>query len=160
MCFRIDILIWGFIFSCDCIGSHKFFLENFKLVSALSPSSTEGMDILGVVSKFPVLFLCFETSHRECKHTKGSFIFLLGMGAFGKWQRSQTHMNVFNLMNNQSLSIAQEDVAGVSHLPSPLPSFLLISTQPVPMGDFFLLTFHMWFKEGLTFILYYLIDQS
>lgn len=82
------------------------------------------------------------------------------MGAFGKWQRSQTHMNVFNLMNNQSLSIAQEDVAGVSHLPSPLPSFLLISTQPVPMGDFFLLTFHMWFKEGLTFILYYLIDQS
>lgn len=33
-------------------------------------------------------------------------------------------MNVFNLMNNQSLSIAQEDVAGVSHLPSPFSSFL------------------------------------
>ena len=58
------------------------------------------------------------TPHQECKHARGSFIFLHGVGIFGKWE-IKTHMNVFNWMmnflpNRHSLPIAQGNGAGIN----------------------------------------------
>lgn len=147
-----------------CTGSRPFLLENFKLVSALSASGTQGTHTLGEVSKLSVFFLCFRTHHRRCKHTEGVLYFSMEWVYLEKDREIRTHMNVFNCMmnflpNRHSLSIAQEDGAGINTCCHPHSLSFFLNTPSSPffsnqllLGKSFSLSFYVWFKEGLTII--------